>query len=149
MTSPPAREPRRRVRRGALIVGVTLLVACLAVWLFAPALLVAPSRPVRWQLASGFGEALDRTSTVIPVYMDEWPAEFCPRAGDWLATPLVTETPWSVVITMHTSTSFDTSACSGWYDFWGTPIEVQLIAPLAGRALFDGSTVPPAPRGYP
>jgi hypothetical protein len=148
MTSLPAREPRRRVRRGALIAGVTLLVACLVIWLFAPALLVVPSKTVRWQLL-WLDEATARTSTVIPVYMDEWPAEFCAQDGYWLAAPLVTETPWSVTITMHTRSSFDASACSGWYDFWGTPIEVHLSEPLDGRALFDGSTIPPGARPYP
>ena len=146
MTSPPAREPRRRVRRGPLIVGVILLVGCLAVWMVAPALLAGPSSTIRWQLTPGSGEPIDPTTSVIDVYMDQWPVESCPGSADWLAPPLVVETPVSVTITMHTSWSFAGSGCNGWYDFWGTPIEVHLSSPLGGRMLFDGSTIPPSPR---
>ena len=146
MTSAPASEPRRRVRRGPLIVGVTLLVGCLAIWMVAPALLAGPTTTIRWQTASGFGPALDQSSSVVSVYMDQWPAESCPGSANWLAPPLVVETPVSVTITMHTSSAFQGSACNGWYDFWGTPIEVHLGSPLGGRMLFDGSTIPPSPR---
>jgi hypothetical protein len=163
ITTPPATHIRRsRVRPGLIVAGVLLLVACLAAWLFAPSLLVAPSTPVRWQLvnpglgvtgvANGhlvFDEAATRAMTVIPVQMDWWPGDECPRRGDWLATPSIIYTPWSVTITMHTSSGFDPRACRSFYDFWGQPIEVRLSEPLAGRALFDGSTVPPAPRPYP
>ena len=144
MTNPPAPEPRRSVRRGLLIAGVALLATCLAAWAFAPTLLALPSTTVRWQLASGFGPALDRDSSVVAVYLDQWPAESCLRGGGWLATPIVIETPWSVTITMHTASSF--AGCGGWYDFWGEPVDVPLAAPLGGRMLFDGSTIPPAPR---
>jgi hypothetical protein len=131
-----------------LIAGVLLLVLCLAVWLLAPTVLALGSRTVRWQLASGFGEAPDTTASVVAVYLNEWPAESC-SDGNWLGTPLVIETPLSVTITMRARSSFDAGACVGWYDFWGTPVEVQLSAPLGGRVLFDGSTIPPSPRLHP
>jgi hypothetical protein len=148
MTSPSAPTARRRVRRGPLIAGIALLVVFLAIWFFAPALVAGPSTTIRWQVGVGFGQPIDPTSSVVPVYMDQWPVESCVSGGDWLAPPVVTETPWSVTITMHTSSSFDRNRCVGWYDFWGTPIEVHLTAPLGGRALFDGSTIPPEARPY-
>jgi hypothetical protein len=56
-----------------------------------------------------------------------------------------------VTITLHESDSFDAAKCaaSGFYDYWGIPVEVNLSEPLGGRALFDGSRSPPAARPYP
>jgi hypothetical protein len=143
MTSPLARKPRRRLGHGLIAVGVTLLLVCLAAWTFAPALFAGPTATIRWQLAP-LGAGIDRTASVVPVYLDQWPDEACSRGRDWLAAPLVTETPWSVTITMRTASAF--AGCDGWYDFWGTPIEIPLMAPLGGRAIFDGSTIPASPR---
>ena len=43
----------------------------------------------------------------------------------------------------------DSSCRTGFYDYWGLPVAVQLSEPLGGRALFDGATFPPAARPYP
>jgi hypothetical protein len=142
MTSQPAPEPRLRRGRRLVVAGLGLLLACVVVWTFAPALLAGPSPTIRWQLAP-FGN-VDRTSSVVKVYMDQWPAESCSQGRDWLAAPLVTETPLSVTITMRAASSF--AGCGGWYDFWGTPVEVRLMAPVGPRVILDGSTIPASPR---
>jgi hypothetical protein len=53
-----------------------------------------------------------------------------------------------VTITLHQSSSFDASTCTGWYDTWGLPVEINLREPLNGRTLLDGSSSPPRERPY-
>jgi hypothetical protein len=141
-----------------------VLVAALAVWTFAPSVLVR-TLTAPWQLADRpgvayvgidpdspevrreFDEAAARATTVIRIQMNMWPSD-CSSGDDWLAEPFITSTPWSVTITMHAKPEFDFSTCWGWYDFYGLPIEVQLSEPLGGRPLFDGSGIPASARPY-
>jgi hypothetical protein len=53
-----------------------------------------------------------------------------------------------VTITLHQSSSFDASACTGWYDTSGLPVEINLREPLNGWTLLDGSSSPPRERPY-
>lgn len=164
-TSHAIAAPRTRLRHfarvGIMVVGVVMLVA-VAAWLLLP----SPSLPwerIGWQLDGFPGPAFDpttaQTTTVIPVYIASWPAEYAADDDSWLATPAITYTPWGVIITLHASDSF---GCAGkmarplsggasiscWYDTGGW-VPVHLSEPLGGRALFDGSTLPPAARPVP
>ena len=154
-----APESRTRLRRfvsiGLVLVGVVMLVA-VAAWLFLPSS-VPPVRLVGWKLDYGYGgpafdPATAQTTTVIPVEV-EWPACVRDPGGlSWLATPVVTYTPVSATIQLRmTDTAAATCAASdviGWYTS-GLYLPVHLSEPLGGRALFDGSSSPPAARLYP
>ena len=153
-----APESRTRLRRfvsiGLVLVGVVMLVA-VAAWLLLPSSSVPPARLVGWKLDYGYGgpafdPATAQTTTVIPVEV-EWPA-CAPYGLSWLATPVVTYTPVSVTIQLRmTDTAAATCADShirGTY-LSGVWLPVHLSEPLGGRALFDGSSSPPAARPYP
>ena len=153
-----APESRTRLRRfvsiGLVLVGVVMLVA-VAACLLLPSLSVPPARFVGWKLDYGYGgpafdPATAQTTTVIPV---EVTRPVCARDGvSWLATPVVTYTPVSVMIQLRMT---DTAAATcadrhivGTY-LSGIYLPVHLSEPLGGRALFDGSSSPPAARPYP
>ncbi len=160
-----ALPPKRRSTTGDILVFsfvILLLMAAVAAWLLVPSLAIPSSQRVGWQLNHGFGGlAFDpttaQTTTVIPIEVER---PGCAPAGtSWLADPVVTYTPWSVTITMHTTDAFgDVTKCYprdstgrsivGWY-LSGTYFPVHLSQPLWGRALFDGSQLPPAARPYP
>jgi hypothetical protein len=135
-----------------VLVGVVLV--AVAAWLLLPSL-VPPVRFVWWRLDYGYGgpafdPATAQTTTVIPVEV-EWPASV-PEGISWLATPVVTYTPVSVTIQLRmTDTAAAACAAShilGTY-LSGIYLPVQLSEQLGGRALFDGSSSPPAARPYP
>lgn len=148
--------PRTKLRRfapvGLVVVGTAMLVA-VAAWLLFPSLSIPTSRLIGWQLqgfgGAGFDPTTAQTTTVIPIYVAQWPAEGPAQDGSWLATPAVTYTPWAVIITMQSSASYDCGPAKicGWYDTGGW-VEVHLTEPLGGRALFDGSKFPPESRPY-
>ncbi len=153
--------PRTGLRRVARIVAA--VVAVLAVAL-AARLLVAPlpsERTLTWQVAQGAGgQGFDSTTagtaTVVPIEVAR-PA-CAPDGTSWLAPPVVTSTPWAVVITMRMADTFDASGCVtadegrlpavGYY-LTGTYLDVHLAEPLGGRALFDGSALVPDARPEP
>jgi len=151
-----APESRTRLRGfvsiGLVLVGVVML-AAVAAWLLLPSSSV---RFVGWKLVYDYGGGLAfdpataQTTTVIPVEA-EWPA-CAPYGVSWLATPVVTYTPVSVTIQLRmTDTAAATCADShnvGTY-LSGVWLPVHLSEPLGGRALFDGSSSPPAARPYP
>ena len=154
-----APESRTRLRRfvsiGLVLVGVVMLVA-VAAWLLLPSSSVPPVRFVGWKLDYGYiGPAFDpataQTTTVIPVEV-EWAP--CVQGGlsSWLATPVVTYTPVSVMIQLRmTDTAAATCADRHPVGFYlsGIYLPVHLSEPLGGRALFDGSSSPAAARPYP
>ena len=78
---------------------------------------------------------------------------FCAPDGlSWLATPVVTYTPVSVMIQLRmTDTAAATCADSHLFATYlsGIYLPVHLSEPLGGRALFDGSSSPAAARPYP
>ena len=165
------RRRRAIASRPRALAGVAVLaIALVAGGLFASRIMPT-GKPVAWgfmnqivlqreplKVGHGFDLTTAQTTTVVPVWPVWWPA--ChpfdqdlgngTAAGSWL-TPDITYTPWAVTITMRISAAYDKNPeCGrGFYDFWGTPILVQLREPLAGRPLFDGSAFPPAARPYP
>jgi hypothetical protein len=145
----------------AAFVLVALTVGVLAAMLFAPPTSSFPrSRLIAWRLADGFlgtpkfDAARAQTMTTVPISVD-W-LVCAPQDDSWLGPPEVSYTPWSVTITMHTTDAFAArSTCGGngrppmgWVLDVGIPVAVQLRAPLAGRALFDGSGPTPRARPY-
>jgi len=161
------RQYRPRSRTGLhpiAIVGVMVLAAIVVGALVAVALpkLSSPSeRTVGWKLnygylGPGFDPATAATTTVVPV---EVTRPVCaPNDLSWLGTPNVSYTSSSVTIQLRMSHDFDAKCMSvdktgrlpvvGFY-LSGIYLAVQLEEPLAGRALLDGSTSPPAARPYP
>ncbi len=157
MSTPRIRRPR------VLLAGVVLLAAATVFggWLF----LAPKGTPIGWQLANPHSvggprgwDTLDEAEAATVVYLrtDWWPAchpydEMIGKVADgsWL-TPDITYTPWSVTITMRINDAYyrNPGCGSGFYDYWGLPVAVQLSEPLGGRALFDGSAFPPAARPY-
>jgi hypothetical protein len=140
--------PRSRLRQnaaiGALVVGVVLFVALGFRMVIAP---FPSDRLIEWQVRGFNGRGIDattaETATVIPVFIASWRVD-----GDsWLGAPVVTYTPWAVIITMHTRVSGGCSGICGWYDTGGW-VNVLLSEPLGGRALQDGSKFPPEARRY-
>lgn len=157
----------RHRSRPALVAGLLLLTVSATVGVVIPTIQRVTSRAYPWHLADpgpgvsytkispetpavrkDFDEAAARATTVVRIVMDMWPAS-CPSIPDWLAEPDIAYTPWSITISMRARPDFDFSTCSGWYDIWGTPLEIQLSQPLDGRPLFDGSGVPTTARPYP
>jgi hypothetical protein len=138
--------------RALMIAGVALLVGALAARLFFPALSIPSNRLTGWQMHGFLGQGFDpttaQTTTVVRVAVAQWPVEFAQGDSSWLARPEVTYTPWSVTITLYTSDAFTGQKVRGWFDTGGW-VDVLLKEPLGGRALFDGSTFPPAARPYP
>lgn len=156
VVSVPQPNPRRQILSiGLVLVGVVMLVA-VAAWLLLPSSSVPPARFLGWKLVYDYGGGLAfdpataQTTTVIPVEVDD-PA-CAPDGLSWLATPVVTYTPVSVMIQLRmTDTAAARCADShivGTY-LSGIYLPVQLSEPLGGRALFDGSSSPPAARPYP
>jgi hypothetical protein len=158
VTAPRIRRPR------VFLAGIVLLAA--VVVFGAWSVLGPKGTPIGWQLANLHSvggprgwDNLDEAKAATVVYLttDWWPSchpydnETGPFADSSWLTPDVTYTPFSVTITMRIKDSFyrDPSCRMGFYDFWGLPVAVQLSEPLGGRALFDGSTFPPATRPYP
>lgn len=128
--------------------------------LVAPALLLAPSRPLTWELSriagSAFDDASVDTPTVIPIEVQH-PGCAPSEAGPWLGEPIISYTPWSVTITMQMNETVETASCFAQVrpstelplvgDFlMGLVYRVQLSEPLGGRTLFDGSSLIPAER---
>ena len=163
MIPPPAAASTRRTRLpryapDVVIVAVGVVLALVTAWMFIPYLSFPSSRLVGWQLPGGLGapgvDSSAQTTMVIPMSVD-WPPCAPMWTGtdqsddSWLGTPGITYTPWSVTITMHMKDSFIVPTdCSSHY-FSGLYVPVQLSEPLGGRALFDGSTIPPGARPYP
>lgn len=118
------------------------------------------SHTVAWHPAVGIGgPAIDRAAapatTVVNVEV-EWPGCVSTDDHSWL-TPDVSYMPWSVTITLRTSTAHENDPkCSdtradGLLPIVGnylSPLSfpVQLSEPLGGRPLFDGSVFPAAAR---
>jgi hypothetical protein len=143
---------------GVAAVAVVIIVA-LAAWRLAPS---HSSPTVGWSLASASGGPAFRpdtaqATTIVLIRTSWWPG--CSPWGDlgkdtsdssWL-TPDITYTPWAVMITLRESDSYVATKCDpfSFYDYWGIPVQVHLSEPLGGRALFDGSSSPPAARPYP
>ena len=141
-----------------MVVGTVMLGVVLTACLLFPSLLISSSRLVGWQLTGFNGTGVDRprfdpttaqTTGVIPVYVASWPTEYSSTDDSWLSAT-ITYTPWSVIITLHTSDAYESLIAGkiiGFYDTGGW-VPVYLSEPLGGRALFDGSVFPPAARPY-
>lgn len=129
-----------------------ILAGALAVWISLPH---ATGPALHWVLASnGSRVELPPETTVIKIRTDYWPA--CPpyeedlgnvANSSWLV-PEVSYSTSSVTITLHESSTYDSSACPGFYDYWGLPVEIKLREPLGGRVLLDGWSVPAEERPY-
>jgi hypothetical protein len=157
-TRPTVPASRTRSRR-LVILGLVIAIIVVGVVVVRPIFpaLAYPSRQlISWNLGDVVGgpridRATAQTMTVVDVSA-WWPgAAPDPPDTSWVE-PIITYTPWSVMITLHSRISgpCDTSPlpCVGKY-LMPFPIPVQLSEPLGGRALFDGSTFPPAARPYP
>jgi hypothetical protein len=158
ITQPTAPASRRRSRR-LVIVGLVIAILVAGVMVVRPIFpaLVFPSRQlVSWNLGDGVGgprfdPAFAQTTTVVAV--SAWWPGAAPEPPDtsWVER-IITYTPWSVMITLHSRIRgpCDTTAlpCVGKY-LTTFSIPIQLSEPLGGRALFDGSTFPPSARAYP
>jgi hypothetical protein len=156
-TQPSVPAPRTRSRR-LVVLGLVISVVVAGVLVVRPIFpaLVYPSRQlIRWDLELSPGEVrfdavTAETTTRFAVAI--WYPGSAPDPPDtsWLE-PIITYTPWSVMITLHSRLSgpCDTTTlpCVGRYlkTFF---IPIQLSEPLGGRALFDGSTFPPTARPY-
>ena len=139
-----------------MIASVVIVVLVAALLLF-PSLSIASSRLVSWRGGPGTALASAQTLTVIRVEANRSSCVTDARA--WLAPPMVTYTPWSVIITLRTTDAYEsTNKCAqlrrapnasnsslpivGFY-LSGYYLDIPLSEPLGGRALFDGSTFPP------
>jgi hypothetical protein len=164
------RSGLRRIAPGVALVAL-VIVGALAGWLFVSsesALSLPPERSVSWVLYDGFGPATFDSSTAatttsvtvrvgVPVCI-YWNKSFPRGDTSWLAPPTVTYTPSAVTITVQTNDAFDAvKECGGTVNGRRSigvvldvyvSVRVQLSEPLGGRALFDGSTSPPAARPY-
>ncbi len=134
-----------------------VIVAVVAVLILAR-LLVAPlptERTLTWKR----GIALDPAAANANVVRIEVERPACaPDGTTWLATPIVTDTPLAVFITIRMADSFDVPGCTGTLGssdgrlplvggyLTGTYLDVRLAEPLGGRALFDGAGLLPLPR---
>ena len=116
-----------------------------------PALVYPSWQLVGWELdrVGGFDPTKAQTTTVVSVGIWVHGTPPLPLDASYL-DPIITYTPWSVMITLRDPHAVDCGAlpCVGGYT---TTISfpVQLSEPLGGRALFDGSAFPPAARPYP
>jgi hypothetical protein len=136
------RVRRRYGRPGVMIATGVLILVALGAWVLPP-LAIQSDRSVGWELGHGFGgpkfdPATAQTTTTIPIVVD-WPG--C-ESGDWLATPAIVYTPWSVTITMSISDAFAAKGEPLGWCLSGKYVRVQLSEPLGGRQLFDGSWFP-------
>ena len=155
-TSTRTPDPRQtRLRRFAPVVVAVVILGGLAGWQ-AVSSRFTPHGSIMWQLSGYGGPGLDpataRTTTVLKVFVAQWPAD--ELIGDsWLAAPEVSYAASSVTIRLRPSDAYRSATQRnnnrlGFYDTGGW-VEVHLTEPLLGRALFDGSTFPPAARPYP
>lgn len=159
--SAPRPPLHRLVSVGVVFGGIVLLVA-VAGCALVPSPSLPPYRSVGWRLADGFlgtprfDPTTAQTTTMVPISVD-W-LSCAPQDDSWLAPPVITYTPSSVTITMHTTDAFAaTTTCGGGNDMGmisavldvGIPVAVHLSEPLGGRALFDGASIPPDARPYP
>ena len=151
--SAPLTRRRPIASVGLVVAGVVMLVV-VAAWLLFPSLSIPSSRLMGWQLhgfnGTGFDPTTAQTTDIIRVAVAVWPSEYAPEDSSWLAPPAVTYTPWSVIITLHTSDSYAALIARqafGLYDTGGW-VDVPLSEPLGGRTLFDGATFPPTARPY-
>jgi len=138
-------------RVGSVIVGVLAIVVVARV-------LVAPlpsGRTLTWK--SGFG--LSPAQALANVVRVEVERPDCAPDGDaWIATPIVTDTPLAVFITIRMADTFNVPGCTGTLGhqdgdlplvggyLTGTYLDVHLAEPLGGRLLFDGGGLLPEPR---
>lgn len=151
-TDSAARARLHRFARIGLVVGLVIGLLFL-IWGFFPAPSIPSTRLVAWHLTGYGGPQFDPAAAeatgVVRVFVGAWPTEY--RQGDdsWLKPPTIIYAPWSVTIGLVTTDSYANppSGIHSWYDTGGW-IDVQLLTPLGGRALFDGSTNPPEPRLY-
>jgi hypothetical protein len=156
-----ARVAARRLATAGTGVLAVLLVVSVSVQLVAPGLQIPPSRLLNWKLNSGpsgsRNAAAVQTTTMVGIEV-EHPGCTPTSGGSWLADPIITYTPWSVTITMHMNDTPEVANCGsqqtphegslplvGGY-LMGVLVTVHLTEPLGGRALFDGSSFPPAER---
>jgi hypothetical protein len=152
----PRSSHRRFVSARLVITGIAVLLGAFAAWRLA----TSHSTPtVGWTLASAPGAPAalpdaGNDTTIVLIRTDWWPG--CSPWGDlgkdtndesWL-TEEVTYTPLSVTVTLHESDAYVATKCGLGYDYWGIPVEIHLSEPLGGRAVFDGSSFPPAARPY-
>ena len=156
-----ARVAARRLATAAMGVLAILLVLSLSVYVVAPGAQIRPSRTLNWQLTGDAIKSVNaasvQTATVVSIEVEH---PVCPPndTARWLDEPIISYTPWSVTITMHMNDAVVSPKCSsqqtphegslplvGGY-LMGILYDVQLREPLGGRALFDGSSSPPAER---
>ncbi len=150
-----SRVAARRLATAAMGFLAVLMFISVPVRLIAP----APGPPIpssqllSWQLADGLFGSSDAAVVTIEV---EHPGCAPIEPGPWLADPIIASTPWTVTITMHMNLPNCTSQEAshdgplplvGGY-LTGIFYKVQLGEPLGGRALFDGSSFPPAARSH-
>ena len=124
---------------------VLIAIVVLIVVLVVPPPWFASGQPVGWvgardALGGELGPMTTRVEVGVyaPPESDPAYSEFDPGAPSWLGTPTVIYTPWSVIVTLHTSAAFDTTRPHGW-SFEPTYVPIQLVQPLLGRTLVDGS----------
>ncbi len=133
-----------------LVIALTVVGALVARPIF-PALTYPSWQLVGWELdrAGGFDPTKAQTTTVVWVGVWVHGTPPVPLDASYL-DPMITYTPWSVMITLRDPRAVDCGAlpCVGGYTTT-IPYPVQLSEPLGGRALFDGSAFPPAARPYP
>jgi hypothetical protein len=158
-----ARVAARRFATVAMGFLAILLVISLSVRFIDPGPQTASWRLLKWKLDSGaFGSSTAATlqTTVVSIEVDHPPC-VANDSGPWIADPVIFSTPWAVTITMHMKDTADTATCGpprapyrgslplvGGY-LTGIFYEVHLGEPLGGRALFDGSSFPPAEQSLP
>ena len=146
----PAATARGRVGRAGSVIVAVIAVMVVARLLVAP---LPSGRTLTWK--PGFGSDPARAD-VVRVEVER--PGCAPDGTGWLATPAVTYTPLAVFITVHMADTFNVPGCTGSAGhqgdrlplvgnyLTGTYLDVQLTAPLGGRALFDGSGLLPEPR---
>lgn len=157
---------KRRVALGLAAIAAIAV----ATWALVPSNPVVPSAmplpgySVSWQLDRGYGgPAFDpstaMTTTVVPIEVD-YPT-CIPNGGDHWFDVTVSYAPASVTVQVLMTTAAAKLCPSQEYPrilgplpevggyLSGIYYAVQLREPLGGRALFDGGTLPPAPRPYP
>jgi hypothetical protein len=150
----PARAERAGGRRLVILGIVLAIIACgglLAQRSF-PAFIYPSSHLISWELERSVGTSRTADAASVVWVSIVWPPGApTPPDASWLE-PLITYTPLAVMITLHSSIAVgcDSTAlpCVGTY-LSTIAVPIRLSEPLAGRALLDGSTVPPAVRGSP
>jgi hypothetical protein len=156
-----ARVAARRLATAAMGALAILLAVSVSVQVVAPGARIPPSRTLNWKLNGGAfvsrNAAGSLTTTEVTIEV-EHPGCAPDDGGPWIADPIISSTPWSVTITMHMNDNPVVAKCGsqqtphegslplvGGY-LTGVFVPVHLPEPLGGRALFDGSSSPPAQR---